>query len=67
MEGDATLFMRNDQVDAAWKVIMPILETWEARTPQDFPNYAPDSWGPDGSDALLARDGHTWINLPPAP
>ncbi|CAL1520438.1 glucose-6-phosphate dehydrogenase [Chitinophaga sp. MM2321] len=64
MEGDATLFMRGDQVDAAWKVIMPILETWENRVPQDFPNYAPDSWGPDDADALIARDGHTWINLP---
>ena len=66
MEGDATLFMRGDQVDAAWKVIMPILETWENRLPVDFPNYAPDSWGPDEADALIARDGHTWINLPPA-
>lgn len=63
MEGDATLFMRADQVEAAWKVIMPILETWEGRKPQDFPNYSPDSWGPDASDALLARDGHTWINF----
>ena len=66
MEGDATLFMRGDQVDAAWKVIMPILETWENRLPVDFPNYVPDSWGPDEADALIARDGHTWINLPPA-
>jgi glucose-6-phosphate 1-dehydrogenase len=65
MEGDATLFMRGDQVDAAWKVIMPILDAWESRKPQDFPNYAPDSWGPDEADALIARDGHTWINLPP--
>lgn len=64
MEGDATLFMRGDQVDAAWKVIMPILETWENRVPQDFPNYAPDSWGPDEADALIARDGHAWINNP---
>ncbi|MEC5147113.1 glucose-6-phosphate dehydrogenase [Chitinophaga sp. 212800010-3] len=64
MEGDATLFMRGDQVDAAWKVIMPVLETWESRQPQDFPSYAPDSWGPDDADALVARDGHTWINLP---
>ncbi|PWJ58479.1 glucose-6-phosphate 1-dehydrogenase [Dyadobacter jejuensis] len=62
MEGDATLFMRADQVESAWKVIMPILETWEGRKPQDFPNYAPDSWGPDDADALLARDGHSWIN-----
>lgn len=65
MEGDATLFMRADQVEAAWKVIMPILETWETRLPQDFPNYNPDSWGPEDADALIARDGHSWINLPP--
>lgn len=64
MEGDATLFMRGDQVDAAWKVIMPILETWENRIPQDFPNYSPDAWGPDDADALIARDGHAWINNP---
>lgn len=64
MEGDATLFMRADQVEAAWKVIMPILEAWENRTPQDYPNYAPDSWGPGDADALIARDGHSWINLP---
>lgn len=65
MEGDATLFMRADQVEAAWKVIMPILETWENRQPQDFPNYNPDSWGPEDADALIAKDGHSWINLPP--
>jgi len=64
MEGDATLFMRADQVEAAWKLIMPILETWESRTPVDFPNYAPDSWGPEDADAMIARDGHAWINLP---
>ena len=65
MEGDATLFMRADQVEAAWKVVMPILDTWETRIPQDFPNYAPDSWGPEDADAMIARDGHSWINLPP--
>jgi glucose-6-phosphate 1-dehydrogenase len=66
MEGNATLFMRSDQVEAAWKIIMPILESWESRGPIDFPNYAPDSWGPEDSEALIARDGHNWITLPPA-
>ncbi|HLK30856.1 MAG TPA: glucose-6-phosphate dehydrogenase [Puia sp.] len=65
MEGNATLFMRSDQVEAAWKIIMPILEAWEARPPVDFPNYAPDSWGPEDAEALIARDGHNWITLPP--
>lgn len=65
MEGDATLFMRADQVEAAWKVVMPIIEVWQERKPLDFPNYSPDSWGPEDAEALIARDGHNWI-MPPA-
>lgn len=61
MDGDATLFMRDDQVEAAWRVVMPILEIWHARKPIDFPNYPPDGWGPEDAEALIARDGHTWI------
>lgn len=61
MEGNATLFMRKDQVEAAWKIIMPILEAWENRAPSNFPNYAPGSWGPEDAEALIARDGHQWI------
>ena len=64
MEGNATQFMRADQVVAAWKVVMPIIEAWEARPPVDFPNYAPDSWGPEDAEALIARDGYNWITLP---
>jgi glucose-6-phosphate 1-dehydrogenase len=66
MEGNATLFMRSDQVEAAWKVVMPIQEAWETRAPVDFPNYAPDSWGPEDAEALIARDGRNWITLPKA-
>ncbi|GGB10044.1 glucose-6-phosphate dehydrogenase [Puia dinghuensis] len=65
MEGNATLFMRADQVEAAWKIVMPILETWESRPPAGFPNYTPDSWGPEDAEALIARDGHNWITMPP--
>jgi glucose-6-phosphate 1-dehydrogenase len=64
MEGNATLFMRADQVEAAWKVIMPIQEAWDQREPVDFPNYAPDSWGPEDAEALIARDGRNWVTLP---
>ena len=66
MEGNPTLFMRADQVEAAWKIVMPILETWESRPPVDFPNYTPDAWGPEDAEALIARDGHNWITMPPA-
>ncbi len=64
MEGNATLFMRSDQVEAAWRIIMPILESWQSRPPVDFPNYAPDSWGPEDAEALIARDGYNWVDLP---
>lgn len=65
ISGNQTLFMRADQVEAAWKVITPILEAWQNRPPVDFPNYAPDSWGPEDAEALIARDGHFWVTLPP--
>lgn len=64
MEGNATLFMRVDQVEAAWKIIMPIQEAWQNRQAEDFPNYAPGSWGPEDAEALIARDGFNWITLP---
>lgn len=64
MMGNATQFMRADQVEAAWAAITPILEAWQARPPVDFPNYAPDSWGPEDAEALIARDGRNWIALP---
>jgi len=63
MEGNPTQFMRADQVDAAWQVVTPVLEAWEARPPVYFPNYAPDSWGPEDAQALIAKDGHHWINV----
>ena len=66
MSGNATLFMRSDQVEAAWKIIMPILEAGQRAPPVDFPNYAPDSWGPEDAEALIARDGRNWVTSLPA-
>lgn len=64
IEGNQTLFMRADQVEAAWEVISPHLEAWEKRPPVDFPNYSPDSWGPEDAEALIARDGNFWATAP---
>lgn len=64
IEGNPTLFMRADQVEAAWKIIQPILDAWQTRPPVDFPNYAPGSWGPEDAEALIAKDGHHWTTLP---
>ena len=59
--GDATLFMRADQVEAAWKLLQPILEVWEENPAPDFPNYSAGSWGPESAEALIARDGRNWM------
>jgi glucose-6-phosphate 1-dehydrogenase len=60
MLGDATLFMRRDQVESAWEVIMPILNLWQSSYSPDFPNYPSGSWGPEDAEALIARDGNNW-------
>jgi len=64
MLGDQTLFMRGDQVEAAWELIMPILNTWQGKKSLNFPNYSADSWGPEVAEALIARDGYHWFSLP---
>ncbi len=63
IEGNPTLFMRADQVEAAWRIITPIMEAWQATPAVDFPNYAPGSWGPQDADALIAKDGRQWATL----
>ncbi len=64
ISGDQTLFMRADQVEAAWEVIMPVLNFWENSKTANFPNYPADSWGPENAEALIAKDGFNWFNLP---
>jgi glucose-6-phosphate 1-dehydrogenase len=59
MKDDATLFMRADQVEAAWQLLMPVLEAWAVAPPSDFPNYASGTWGPEDAQGLLAQ-GHNW-------
>ncbi len=61
MLGDATLFMRADQVEAAWKLLMPVIKVWEENRASDFPNYVAGSWGPESSNRLVASDGNSWL------
>ena len=60
MLGDATLFARTDEVEAAWRLCDPLLEYWESHRPPALPTYAAGTWGPPESDAFLARDGFRW-------
>ena len=59
MKNDATLFMRADQVEAAWRLLMPVLDVWTEAPPSNFPNYAAGTWGPEDAQGLLA-EGHSW-------
>lgn len=64
MIGDQTLFMRGDQVEVAWDLLMPILTAWGGKKSLSFPNYTADSWGPEVAEALIAKDGFHWFALP---
>jgi glucose-6-phosphate 1-dehydrogenase len=60
VRGNATLFMRRDEVEAAWRWVEPILETWQQA--EDTPRpYIAGSWGPTAAIALIERDGRTWF------
>jgi glucose-6-phosphate 1-dehydrogenase len=59
MLGDATLFTREDEVEEQWKLVDAIVAGWQRDRP-NFPNYDAGSWGPQGADELLHRDGRSW-------
>ena len=61
MQGDSTLFMRADQVEAAWKALMPVINAWDANPSVNFPNYEAGMQGPEDAEALIAKDGHSWL------
>ncbi len=55
--GDATLFPRNEEVDASWRVIDRLEEFWEGSEPE---KYRAGEWGPRGAEEMLASDGRVW-------
>ena len=59
IRGNQTLFMRRDEVEAAWKWIDPIFEAWHD-TNMPVRHYTAGTWGPSQSIALIERDGRTW-------
>ena len=63
MAGDATLFMRRDQVEAAWQFVTPVLERWERAGVRDLPEYQCGTWGPVEADRLIEPDGRFWRTL----
>jgi glucose-6-phosphate 1-dehydrogenase len=59
IRGSQTLFMRRDELEAAWMWIDPIRQAWDAATDQPHLYHA-GTWGPSAAVALIERDGRTW-------
>src|SRR5690606_22705530 len=59
MLGDQTLFAREDEVEAAWAIVTPLLRAMEEGV-VPLESYAAGSWGPDAATRLLRRDGRRW-------
>jgi len=63
LRGDATLFARRDSVEAAWKVIMPYLTSWQESKEKNLAQYEAGAQGPAEADALIAADKRKWRRL----
>lgn len=61
IRGDATLFMRADQIECAWQVVAPIMDAWESIPATDLSDYSAGSWGPESADLLLVGEKHSWL------
>src|SRR5882724_1302497 len=58
--GDATLFIRRDEVETAWQIVDSIRKGWENKSLTNREFYAAGTWGPIAADDLLAQSGHVW-------
>ena len=58
--GDATLFIRRDEVETAWQIVDSIRIGWEGKPLTNREFYAAGTWGPIAADDLLAQGGHVW-------
>ena len=65
LQGDASLFARSDEVEAAWTIIDPILAAWQERSQPKLAIYEPGLWGPDESAEWMAQQGRSWFDTCP--
>jgi glucose-6-phosphate 1-dehydrogenase len=70
MAGDATLFIRRDEVETAWRFVDAIRASWADKPLTNREFYSAATWGPVAADDLLAQSGHVWhepvVNHSPA-
>ncbi|MGM0374970.1 MAG: glucose-6-phosphate dehydrogenase [Chloroflexota bacterium] len=60
LEGDPSLFTRHDSIEAAWRLIDPVIERWDDRNTGSIATYQPGTWGPQEAQDLLAEEGRVW-------
>ena len=60
MKGDSTLFARSEEVMAAWKFLMPILDAWKNDKNIPLHGYPSGTWGPENADDLIEEPNMTW-------
>ena len=60
MAGDATLFIRRDEVETAWRIVDSIRKGWEDKPLTNREFYSAGTWGPVAAEDLLAQSGHAW-------
>jgi glucose-6-phosphate 1-dehydrogenase len=60
MVGDATLFIRRDEVETAWQIVDTIRAGWDGKALSNREFYSAGTWGPVAADDLLAQSGHVW-------
>jgi glucose-6-phosphate 1-dehydrogenase len=60
--GDATLFIRRDEVETAWQIADAVRAGWVGNPLTESEFYPVGTWGPTAADELLARTGHAWRN-----
>jgi glucose-6-phosphate 1-dehydrogenase len=63
--GDATLFIRRDEVEAAWQIVDAIRAGWGNKPLTNREFYAAGTWGPIAAEELLAQNGHVWRDPQP--
>jgi glucose-6-phosphate 1-dehydrogenase len=65
LEGDASLFARADEVEAAWRVVDPVIAQWQSADQPPLYIYEPAGWGPEECSAWPALEGRSWFDTCP--
>ncbi len=65
LHGDASLFARNDEVEAAWRIVDPIQHAWDTKIVSDPDFYEINAWGPPSAADWIRRFGHEWFDFCP--